>query len=112
MAAGTTLLFAARHSPLASLDLSHGYAGTHRRRGTYGSDARGRSWSPRRALHGDRAEAGSTIPTQDGALQRPHAGDLPAYGDRRSDPRRRAPRRLPDGRVHRVVAGGAAAAPL
>ena len=49
----------------------------------------GRRGSP---LHADRAEGGAAIPAQDGALQRPHDGDLPAARACREDPRRRASR--------------------
>ena len=59
----------------------------------------------------DRAEGGAAVPAQDGAVQRPHHGNLPpAWGIARANPRRRSAARRADGRVHRYFAGRAAAA--
>ncbi len=87
----------------------YGRTGSHRRSGPHRLDARHRPRAARRARAGDRAEGCSAIPPEDGALQRPHHGDLPAHGHRGGGSRRRAPRALPHGHLRRVVAGRAGA---
>ncbi len=89
----------------------HGRAGCHRRRRPDRPHPRHRPRPARGALHGAGAEAGASVPAQDGALQRAHHGDLPAHGHRRAHPRGRAAGALPDGRVHRALARRAAALP-
>src|SRR5216117_1454138 len=74
-----------------------GYRGLDRRRRAGRTDARHRSRPERRALHADRAQGSAAIPPQDGALQRPHDGNLPAHGARREDPRCRAGPQRADG---------------
>src|SRR5438034_1340099 len=74
-----------------------GYRGLDRRRRAGRTDARHRPRPERRALHADRAQGSAAIPPQDGALQRPHDGNLPAHGARREDPRCRAGPQRADG---------------
>ena len=80
-----------------------GYGSPHCRGRPGRPDACDRSRPPRHPLHLDRAEGSAPIPSEDGALQRAHHGNLSAAGARRPHPCRRLPARMSDGRVHRNV---------
>src|SRR5712671_381268 len=87
-----------------------GYTSFDRRRGTGGTDARRRSGQAGYPLRPAGDQGGARLPAQDGALQRPHHGALPPDGHCRARARGRPAARRPDGRVHRLFAGRAAAA--
>ena len=89
--------------------ISYGHRSVDRRRRPCRLDSGHCPRSARDTLHADRKKGGAGIPAEDGAVQRPHDGDLSADGSRRqgSCGGARSPR--PDGRLHNAGAQSACA---